>query len=259
MKTCSRNNTASWKSFGGYLTERGAARAVTFDFGQTLAELDHDFLVQRARDFGAELDPAAARAATVTAWAAYGAHKALGHARAWQAMMLEVLRGGSVRPIQASATPNFAETIAQALWEAQPARNLWRKPIPGMFELVEELVAQGVPVGIISNSEGRLAELVSELGKSALFRVVVDSGRVGIDKPDARIFQHTAQALGVPLADIVHVGDAWEADVIGACEAGARAIWFSPTDARALPPGVLACSNAAELSRALQDFGIPAH
>ncbi|MEP7050179.1 MAG: HAD family hydrolase [Pseudomonadota bacterium] len=241
------------------MTERGAARAVTFDFGQTLAELDHDFLAQRARDFGAELDPVAARAATVTAWAAYGANKALGHARAWQEMMREVLRGGSVRPLQGNATPEFTEQVAQALWEAQPARNLWRKPIPGMFELVASLVDHGVPVGIISNSEGRLAELVDELGKSPLFRVVVDSGRLGVDKPDARIFQHAAQALGVPLADIVHVGDAWEADVIGAREAGARAVWFSPTDARALPPGVLACSTAAELSRALQAFGIPAH
>ncbi|MEO8902515.1 MAG: HAD family hydrolase [Polyangiaceae bacterium] len=241
------------------MTERGAARGVTFDFGQTLAELDHEFLAQRARDFGAQLDPVAARAATVTAWAAYGANKALGHARAWQAMMLELLRGGSVRPLQGNATPNFAASIAQALWDAQPARNLWRKPIAGMFELVEGLLQQGVPVGIISNSEGRLAELVEELGKTALFRVVVDSGRLGIDKPDARIFQHAARALGVPLADIVHVGDAWEADVIGAREAGALAIWFSPTDARQLPPGVFACADAPELSRTLKALGVTPH
>ncbi|MEO7036300.1 MAG: HAD-IA family hydrolase [Polyangiaceae bacterium] len=241
------------------MTERGAARAVTFDFGQTLAELDHEFLAQRARDFGAEVDPVRARAATVTAWAAYGANKALGHARAWQAMMLEVLRGGSVRPLEGNATPNFAASIAHALWDAQPARNLWRKPIVGMFELVEGLVQQGVPVGIISNSEGRLAELVEELGKTALFRVIADSGRLGIDKPDRRIFQHAAQALGVPLADIVHVGDAWEADVIGAHEAGARAIWFSPTDTRPLPPDVLACADAPELSRALTALGLVLH
>ena len=241
------------------MAERSTPRAVTFDFGQTLAELDHDFLAQRARDFGAELDPVAARAATVTAWAAYGANKALGHARAWQAMMLEVLRGGSVRPSQGDAKANFAETIAQALWAAQPARNLWRKPIAGMFELVEGLVQQGIPIGIISNSEGRLAELVAELGRSALFRVVVDSGRLGIDKPDARIFQHAAQELGVSITEVVHVGDAWEADVIGAHEAGAQAVWFSPTDARALPPGVFVASDAAELSRALQRLGLTSH
>jgi putative hydrolase of the HAD superfamily len=171
-------------------------------------------------------------------------------------MMLEILRGGGVRPLGAAASDDFAEHIARSLWEAQPTKNLWRKPIAGMFELVDELVREGAAVGIISNSEGRLLELVEELGKTALFRVVVDSGRVGIDKPDRRIFEHAARELAVPLADIVHVGDAWEADVIGACEAGAQAIWFSPTDARALPPGVVACRDARATRQALRDFGI---
>ena len=238
------------------MTSLRPARAVTFDFGQTLAELDHEFLAQRVRDFGAELDPAAARAATVTAWTAYGAAKAHGHARAWQAMMLEVLRGAGLRPSSGVASAGFAEAVAQSLWEAQPLKNLWRKPIPGMFELAGELTGKGVPVGIISNSEGRLAELVRELHKTALFRVIVDSGRLGIDKPDRRIFEHAALELGVPLTDTVHVGDAWEADVIGAREAGAQAIWFSPTDDRALPLGVIACLDARETRQALRDFGI---
>ncbi len=238
------------------MTSLRPARAVTFDFGQTLAELDHEFLAQRARDFGAELDPAAARAATVTAWNAYGAAKAHGHARAWQAMMLEVLRGAGVRPSSGVASAGFAEAVAQSLWAAQPLKNLWRKPIPGMFELVRELRSKGIPVGIVSNSEGRLAELVEELHKTALFRVIVDSGRLGIDKPDRRIFEYAAQQLGVPLTDIVHVGDAWEADVIGARDAGAQAIWFSPTDDRALPLGVVACRDASETRHALRDFGI---
>src|SRR5450755_5129470 len=228
---CSLNNTASSRSFGGFLDKqaRPQVRAVTFDFGQTLAELDHAFLALRAESLGAELDSTMAHAATVAAWRAYGAAKSLGHARAWQAMMLALLRGGGLRPKSGQNEPQYAEKIAQQLWAAQPTKNLWRKPIAGMFELVHELRARHIPVGIISNSEGRLAELVEELGESASFQVVVDSGRVGIDKPDARIFEHAAQALGTPLSEIVHVGDAWEADVIGARKAGAQAIWFAPS------------------------------
>jgi len=79
---------------------------------------------------------------------------------------------------------------------------------------------------------------------------------VGVDKPNPRIFQLAAEALGVDLAQIVHVGDAWEADVLGARAAGAHAIWYAPTDDRALPEGVLACRNAAELRQALRDFGV---
>jgi len=240
------------------LTEQNAraVRAVTFDFGQTLAELDHDYLVRRALSFGAELDPALSHAATVAAWHAYGAAKALGHARAWQAMMLEILRGGGVRKIRsAAADPEYAQKIAQLLWDAQPTHNLWRKPIAGMFELCAELRAQ-LPVGIISNSEGHLAELVEELGYGSLFNVIIDSGRVGVDKPNPRIFQLAAEALAVDVSQIVHVGDAWEADVLGARAAGAHAIWYAPSDDRALPEGVLACRNAAELRQALREFGV---
>lgn len=233
------------------------ARAVTFDYGQTLAELDHDFMAERVRSLGGELDAASARAAHVAAWEAYGVAKTLGHARAWQKMMIEFLKAGSVRPIAGQNEPNYAESIAQQLWEAQPTANLWRKRIPGMFELVRELAARQVPVAVISNSEGRLAELLAELGEATPFGVIVDSGRLGIDKPDPRIFQHTADALGVPVTDIIHVGDAWEADVMGARNVGARAVWFAPLDQRPLPGGVVACCDAGELRQALvQSFGL---
>jgi putative hydrolase of the HAD superfamily len=235
---------------------QGRLRAVSFDFGQTLAELDHEFLARRVLTFGAELDAEAARAGTVAAWHAYGTGKALGHARAWQLMMVELLRAGGVHKLRGDADPGYPEKIASLLWDAQPTQNLWRKPIAGMFEVVAELSSKGVPVGIISNSEGRLAELVEELGYTALFPVIVDSGRLGIDKPDPRIFQHAAGLLGVSLDELVHVGDAWEADVLGARAAGAEAVWFSPTDTRALPEKVLACRGAAELRAALHAFGL---
>ena len=237
--------------------EQRRARAVTFDFGQTLAELDHEFLARRVLSLGGELDAAAARAGTVAAWHAYGQGKALGHARAWQAMMIELLRAGGVHKLRGDADAEYPEKVARLLWDAQPSQNLWRRPIAGMFELVKELSQRGVPIGIVSNSEGRLAELVEELGYSALFPVIVDSGRLGIDKPDPRIFEHAAGALGVPLAEIVHVGDAWEADVMGALGAGACAVWFSPTDDRALPAGVVSCSDAPALRGALAHFGLP--
>ncbi|HEY4105422.1 MAG TPA: HAD family hydrolase [Polyangiaceae bacterium] len=230
---------------------------MTFDYGQTLAELDHDFLAERARSFGGELDAQAASAAGTVAWEAYGAAKSLGHAAAWMRMMLEFLRAGGLHATSGAVQAGFAEEMAQKLWAAQPSVNLWRRPIPGMFELVHELVARGIPVAIISNSEGRLAQLLAELGEEKSFRLIVDSGRLGIDKPDARIFEHTARALDLPLSEIVHVGDAFEADVMGAHRAGAQAVWFAPVDQRALPRGVVSARDAQELRQVLvQDFGL---
>jgi putative hydrolase of the HAD superfamily len=148
------------------------------------------------------------------------------------------------------------DEIAAWLFDQQPAHNLWRKPVPGMVELVRELAASGAAVGIVSNSEGRLAELVAELGWADLFGVIADSGRLGIEKPDVRIFQWAAERLDVSADALVHVGDAWEADVVGALAAGARAIWFAPADARALPPAVRAARDATETRAALRGFGV---
>ena len=54
---------------------------------------------------------------------------------------------------------------------------------------------------------------------------MIDSGRVGIEKPDRRIFDHTLDVLGAR-APGIHIGDSWPADIAGALGAGWRAIWF---------------------------------
>lgn len=225
-------------------------KALGFDFGQTLAELDYDFLARRVAPHGASFDALRGRENSKPAWDIYGQKKSQGHVLAWRAMMQAQLEGGGVPSAQAA-------TLAAWLWDEQPGQNLWRRPIPGMIELVRELRGAGVPIAIISNSEGRLAELVAELGWQADFDVVVDSGRLGVDKPDPRIFHHACQALRVEPAQLVHVGDAWEADVQGALGAGASAVWFdSRYRERALPERVHGAGSAAELREVLAGLGL---
>lgn len=225
-------------------------KAVGFDFGQTLGALDHEFMARRLRERGATLDARAAAASAEHAWEVYGARKADGHPAAWRAMVAEQLAGGGIPEARRAE-------LAEWLWQQQPAQNLWRRPIAGMIELVRELRGAGVPVGIISNSEGHLAELVAQLGWTHDFDVVVDSGKLGIDKPDPRIFQHACAALGVTPRELLHVGDAWEADVQGALATGASAVWFDPRHgARALPPRVYGAAGAAELRGVLVGRGL---
>jgi putative hydrolase of the HAD superfamily len=225
-------------------------KAIAFDFGQTLGALDHEFMAKRLREQGATLDVAGAAHAAEQAWDIYGAHKAAGHAAAWRAMLEAQLAGGGI------AAERRAE-LAEWLWHEQPKQNLWRRPIAGMIELVRKLRAQRLPVGIISNSEGHLAELVAEMGWASDFDVVVDSGKLGIDKPDPRIFEHACAALGVTPPELLHVGDAWEADVQGALRVGASAVWFDARHpARDLPPRVYGAANAAELEQVLARLGL---
>ena len=58
----------------------------------------------------------------------------------------------------------------------------------------------------------------------------------------------------------MHVGDAWETDVRGALEVGAKAVWFAPTETRSLPEGVVVTRTADELRKLLREWGaqIPA-
>jgi HAD superfamily hydrolase (TIGR01549 family) len=225
-------------------------KAVSFDFGQTLAELDYEFLRKRVAERGADFDIEGARASAERAWQLYGERKADGHALAWGAMMQAQLEGGGL----SSAS---ARKIADWLWSEQPQKNLWRRPIAGMIELSRELSRSGARIAVISNSEGYLAQLIDELGWNDAFDTVVDSGRVGIDKPDPRIFRLACQQLGVEPEQLIHVGDSWEADVAGALGASASAVWFDARYAsRTLPERVYGADGPDTLREVLARLGL---
>ena len=233
--------------------------AVTFDYGQTIAELDTEFLSQRAFEWGAKVERARLDAASPAAWRAYDESKRRGDSgyQAWGTFMKTLV---SLAGVVSRDDPARDVTVplVEYLWSEQPRNNLWRRPIAGMQELLEDLFARGVPLGIVSNSEGRLAELLREMGLARFFGVVADSGVLGFEKPDARIFEHAARALGARTGELVHVGDAWVADVEGALGVGAKAIWVTAESGSDLPPSVVACRTAGEIRSALRAFGVTA-
>jgi putative hydrolase of the HAD superfamily len=234
-------------------------RAVTFDYGQTLAELDTAFLSARALEWGAAVDAARLDAASPAAWQAYddAKRKGLSGHDAWCTFMASLLGQAGVTSVRTPAT-DVTSSLVEYLWSEQPRKNLWRRPIAGMKELVEELFGRGVPLGIVSNSEGRLAELLTEVGLDRYFRSVADSGVLAFEKPDPRIFEHAARGLGVAANELVHVGDVWVADIEGALGVGARAIWVTESAPEELPSGVLRARGADEVRSALRAFGVPA-
>jgi len=196
-------------------------RGVSFDFGHVLVGLDLDEVASRLRPHCPAVDLEAVRAAMP---AAYAAHDQVvadggGHEAGWRAL---------VRALVVAGAPGIAdvEAMVEALWRGQATRNLWRHVPPAVRDLLDALAARAIPLVITSNSEGHLAALVAELGLARYFRRALDSGVLGIAKPDRRIFALAAETLGVELAEMVHVGDSESADVVGAIEAGAQAIRF---------------------------------
>lgn len=53
------------------------------------------------------------------------------------------------------------------------------------------------------------------------------SCHIGYSKPDPRAFQTVASAYGMDTSHMLHIGDDWECDIIGAVSAGAHAVWLS--------------------------------
>lgn len=77
------------------------------------------------------------------------------------------------------------------------------------------------------------------------------SCRIGFAKPDPRAFQHVADALQVPAAAMVHVGDDWQCDIAGATTAGAAAVWLS--HGRAIPDELLLVEHHVRVAHDLTD------
>ncbi|KYF58039.1 HAD family hydrolase, partial [Sorangium cellulosum] len=168
------------------------ATAVSFDFGQTLVELDTGLLSARLAERGISAAAEQLDGAVDEGWRAYNEAIQRGHGgHPWKIMMRRLLEAGGVPAGALDAAVDW-------LWTEQPRKNLWRRPIAGMIDVAVELEQAGVPIAVLSNSEGRLDELVREFGWSARFVAVADSGRLGFEKPGREIFAWTAERLGAP-------------------------------------------------------------
>ncbi|MBP1686539.1 MAG: HAD-superfamily hydrolase, subfamily variant 3 [Deltaproteobacteria bacterium] len=85
---------------------------------------------------------------------------------------------------------------------------------------------QRVALGLISNFYGNVHRILEEAGLAALFTTVIDSGVVGVRKPDPAIFALAVQQLGCAPAEALYVGDSFEKDMVGAHAAGLRTGWL---------------------------------
>jgi len=126
--------------------------------------------------------------------------------------------------LDASKVPELLDTA----WPIHEKTNLWCKVPEGLGPALDAMRARGVKVAIISNSEGMLERLFTDLGVLRHFDMVVDSGRVGVEKPDPRIFEIALQHFAVPAARALHLGDMFATDIVGARAAGMRCALIDP-------------------------------
>jgi putative hydrolase of the HAD superfamily len=115
---------------------------------------------------------------------------------------------------------------------------LWRWPIPESLIALRELSSMGLPLGVVSNASGQIAEVLlrsgvcqAGAGPYTSMRVVVDSHLVGVAKPDPEIFEHALPYFGgIDRHEIAYVGDSVTMDIGAASAAGLHPILLDPFD-----------------------------
>lgn len=113
-----------------------------------------------------------------------------------------------------------------------------------------ERLARRYRLGIVSNFYGNLATVCDNAQVRRYFGVIVDSARVGLSKPDPRIFVTAVEALGIEPGRAVMVGDSLARDMAGARAAGMAHIWLTPAPERQGRP----CCPGDRVIRSLRDL-----
>ena len=95
---------------------------------------------------------------------------------------------------------------------------------------VLEALKERYRLGIVSNFYGNLEAVCQTAGLASLFEVMVDSHRIGVEKPDPAIFHAALDALRATPRTTVFVGDSLRRDREGSRRAGMDFIWIAPQD-----------------------------
>ena len=121
--------------------------------------------------------------------------------------------------------------LDQITWELlQSEHSLFAANIATLYDDVvptlQYLRDDGFKLAVVSNWDVPLDPLAERLGIAHYFDAIVASHdeRVRSAKPDAHIFNYTLAAVGVSAAEVVHIGDTYETDIVGARNAGIRPI-----------------------------------
>ncbi|MGE0823476.1 MAG: HAD family hydrolase [Candidatus Binatia bacterium] len=194
---------------------------ILFDAGGTLVYLDYFFLSRELRRFGIAVSPRAIRRAEYAA-------KAEIDRRMLQAVhdTDETRR----RPYFAAlfddlgVASSLADELIEHLGKIHKRNNLWRVMLPSTPPVLQELRAQGLTLGVISNSDGRIAMILENCGVADFFDVVIDSHEVGVEKPDPYIFRLALIHLQKSAEQALYVGDIYSIDVVGAERTGLQAV-----------------------------------
>lgn len=202
-----------------------APRLITFDFGDTLVTSEPSYL-ERVSIALTEL----------------GESRSLEEVKAAY-FAADVMAAGELLPRQPFSAEDFRKSfstgffeglgllekaaelgppLTKILLELRPRRVL----MPGAMELLARLREAGYPMAVISNNDGCTEDKCQDVGIADNFMFILDSTIEGVMKPDSRIFLKALKTAGVSPFQVLHVGDLWGCDVMGARAMSISSLWL---------------------------------
>jgi putative hydrolase of the HAD superfamily len=161
---------------------------------------------------------------------------------------MSALRRESIRLAltRAGDAPHLAEPAFEVFFAARQDVELYEDVLPALQQL-----ARRYPLVAVSNGNAD----VQRVGLGGYFKAALSAHSLGVAKPDPRIFEAAADAVGVQAHEVLHVGDDAALDVLGALDAGMQTVWVSRAPDAAWAHGQqphLRVANLAELCAALR-------
>jgi HAD superfamily hydrolase (TIGR01509 family) len=127
----------------------------------------------------------------------------------------------------------------------------WDQILPGTFDKLQQIARQ-FQVGVISNADGRIEDVLRRCEIAECFLSITDSGLVGYEKPHPEIFRQALGSLNVKPEESLYVGDMYSVDYLGATGAGMQAVLMDVSGAYA-GRKVPRVESLAELTTMLTD------
>ena len=110
----------------------------------------------------------------------------------------------------------------------------------------------GYALGLLSNGN----TYPERCGLGGYFQFVVFAQDHGIQKPDPRLFEIAIERAGCTERQLLHVGDSFQNDVIGAKQAGIKSVWLNRQgkNNKAAQQPDFEISSLRELTKVLENF-----
>ena len=222
--------------------KKAEVEALFLDAGNTILGMDYGLLSRWASMSGLLLEPAILERAEPMARPALSQYLAEG-ASTEAGSTLEVY----AKAILAAAADLTGELEAET--DGALASNLYEAALPRLLEVLHDeqnwdqlwsCVPEGVPQAlaeardaglklvVVSNSDGGIDKKLERVQLLQFFDDIIDSGSVGVEKPDPRIFEIALERTGAKPERTVHCGDLEAVDIRGATAAGLRAVLLDP-------------------------------